>query len=271
MNPDIVIFVGGLNKNNGQDSEGNDRAGLGLPYGQDKVITELAKVNPNIAVVIISGNAVAMPWVNQVPSILEAWYNGTEAGNALASILVGDVNPSGKLPFTFPVRLEDNGAHKLGEYPGKGETTYNEGLFVGYRWADKEKIKPLFSFGHGLSYTTFQYGKIIADKKAMSSSDKITFKTIIKNSGNRAGAEVVQLYISDKKSSLPRPMKELKGFEKIYLEKGEERTVTFTIGKDELSFFDDKRHEWVAEPGTFEAIIGASSTDIKSRIAFELK
>ena len=268
---DVVIFIGGLNKNNGQDCEGNDRAALGLPYGQDKVIEEIAKVNKNLAVVVISGNAVAMPWVNQVPSIMQAWYLGTEAGNAIASVLVGDVNPSGKLPFTFPVKLTDNGAHTLGEYPGAEEQTYNEGLFVGYRWTDKHKIKPLFSFGHGLSYTTFTYGKVSADKKEMDAEGNMTFTVTVKNTGNREGSEVVQLYISDLKSSLPRPVKELKSFKKVKLQPGEEKTVTFTIDKTALSFFDADKHDWVAESGNFEALVGASSTDIRSKVGFKLK
>ena len=270
-NADAVVFIGGLNKSNYQDCEGHDRKSLGLPYTQDKLISELAKVNKNLAVVLITGNAVAMPWVNEVPAIVQGWYLGTESGNAIASILVGDANPSGKLPFTFPVKLEDNGAHKLGEYPGKGEVTYNEGIFVSYRWTDKEKIKPLFSFGHGLSYTTFEYGKATADKKEMSQNDKITFSVSVKNSGAKEGAEVVQLYISDKKSSLPRPVKELKDFAKVNLKPGEEKIVTFTVDKSALSFFDADKHDWVAESGDFEALIGASSTDIRSKVAFKLQ
>ncbi len=267
---DIVIFVGGLNKSDYQDSEGHDRKSLGLPYEQDKLITELVKANKNLVFVNISGNAVAMPWVNQVPGIVQGWFLGTEAGNALASVLVGDVNPSGKLTFTFPVKLEDNGAHALGDFPGDKEVHYNEGIFVGYRWADKQNVKPLFSFGHGLSYTTFEYGKATADKNAMASSDKITFSVKVKNTGKREGSEVVQLYITDVKSSLSRPIKELKGFEKVALKAGEEKTVTFTIDKTALSFFDDKKHDWVAEPGDFEALIGASSADIKSKVKFKL-
>ncbi len=268
---DVVIFIGGLNKNDKQDSEGHDRLELGLPYGQDKVISELAKVNKNLVVVNISGNAVAMPWVNTVPAIVQSWYNGSESGTALASILVGDVTPSGKLPFTFPVKLEDNGAHKLGEYPGNGEVTYNESIFVGYRWVDKEKIKPLFPFGHGLSYTTFAYGKVSADKKEMDAEGKMTFSVSVKNTGSREGAEIVQLYISDLKSSLPRPIKELKDFQKVMLKPGEEKTITFTIDKTALSFFDAAKHDWVAESGDFEALIGASSTDVKTKVGFKLK
>lgn len=278
---DYVIFFGGLNKSNHQDCEDSDRAALGLPYAQDRVISELAKVNKNLVVVNISGNAVAMPWVNEVPAIVQGWFLGSEAGSALASVLVGDVNPSGKLPFTFPVKLKDVGAHKLGEYPGNKEdlaakrdtvnATYHEDIFVGYRWADKEKIKPLFPFGHGLSYTTFAYGKPSADKKTMTADDTISFTVNVKNTGTREGQEVVQLYISDKKSSLPRPIKELKGFKKVKLAPGEEKAVTLTIDRKALSFFDDTRHEWVAEPGKFEAIIGSSSKDIKGIVPFELR
>ena len=281
---DYVVFFGGLNKSNHQDCEDSDRASLGLPYAQDRVISELAKVNKNLIVVNISGNAVAMPWVNEVPAIVQGWFLGSEAGTALASVLVGDANPSGKLPFTFPAKLEDVGAHKLGEYPGnkeelaqskhRGDTIneiYREDIFVGYRWADKEKIKPLFPFGHGLSYTTFAYGKPSADKKTMTADDTISFTVNVKNTGTREGQEVVQLYISDKKSSLPRPVKELKGFQKVKLAPGEEKAVTLTIDKKALSFFDDAKHEWVAEPGKFEAVIGSSSRDIKGIVLFELK
>jgi len=246
---DVVLFIGGLNKSPNQDDEGHDRKGLELSYGQDKLISELAKVNKNIVYVNISGNAVAMPWVNEVPGIVQGWFLGTEAGNALAAVLVGDVNPSGKLTFTFPVKLSDNGAHALGEFPGGDEVTYKESIFVGYRYADKQKAKPLFAFGHGLSYTTFEYGKVTADKKQMGAEDKITFSVKVKNTGKREGSEVVQLYISDLKSSLPRPIKELKEFDKVSLKAGEEKTVTFTIDKTALSFFDDKKHDWVAEPG----------------------
>jgi beta-glucosidase len=271
-NADYVIFVGGLNKSEHQDCEGADRIGLGLPYNQDKLISELAKVNKNLVVVNISGNAVAMPWVNEVPAIIQGWYSGSEAGNAIAAVLAGDVNPSGKLPFTFPVKLEDNGAITMGEYPGSnGQVNYNEGIFVGYRWNDKQKIKPLFSFGHGLSYTTFEYGKAASDKKEIAESDQITFTVSIKNTGTREGSEVVQLYISDLKSSLPRPLKELKGFEKVNLKAGEEKVVSITIDKDALSYFDPTKHSWVAEPGDFEALIGSSSSDIKSKVAFKLK
>lgn len=274
---DYVIFIGGLNKSAGQDCEDADRKGLNLSYGQDEVISALAKANKNLIVVNISGNAIAMPWISEVPAIVQDWYLGSEAGSAIAAVLMGDVNPSGKLPFTFPVRLEDNPAHAVGEYTGersKGviDVKYNESIFVGYRWTDKQKkVKPLFPFGHGLSYTTFAYGKPTADRKSLSADGTLTVKVTVKNTGARPGQEVVQLYVSDKKSSLPRPVKELKGFRKIQLAPGEEKEVAFTIDKSALSFFDDARHAWVAEPGKFEAIIAASAEDIKGVVAFELE
>lgn len=274
---DYVIFIGGLNKSAGQDCEDSDRGGLNLSYGQDDVISALAEANRNLVVVNISGNAIAMPWVNEVPAIVQDWYIGSEAGNALASILMGDANPSGKLPFTFPVKLEDNSAHALGEFVYERsndiiDVKYNESIFVGYRWADKQKkVKPLFPFGHGLSYTTFAYGKATADKKEMGADDVLSITVPITNTGSREGAEIVQLYISDLKSSLPRPVKELKGFQKVKLAPGETKNVTFTVAKDALSYYDDALQDWVVEPGKFEAIVAASATDIKSKISFSVK
>ncbi len=271
---DAVVFVGGLNRNRGNDSEENDRAGLELPYGQDELIRALVQANPRTVVALVSGNAVAMPWVGEVPAILQAWYCGTEGGNAFAAILFGDVNPSGKLPFTFPRKVTDIGAHAGGplRYPGvDGRVVYEEDIFVGYRWLDKYDIEALFPFGHGLSYTTFACGPVTADRDAMSASGKLAVSVPVKNTGDRAGAEVVQLYISDLQSTLPRPVKELKDFAKVILGPGEEKVVTFTIGKDALSYYDDGKSAWVAEPGTFEVLIGASSADIRGKVAFELK
>ena len=268
---DYVIFVGGLNKSGGQDCEGCDRQQYGLPYKQDSIITELAKANPNFVVVNISGTAVEMPWADKVPAIVQGWYLGSETGNALAQVLSGDVTPSGKLPFTWPKKLSDVPAHKLDAYSDKDEN-YKESIFVGYRWADKQKdVKPLFSFGHGLSYTTFEYVKPEVDKTVISENDSITVSVKVRNTGKVAGKEIVQLYISDKKSSLPRPIKELKGFKKIALNPGEEKSVSFTLGKDALSYFDDKKHEWVAEPGKFEAVVAASAQDVRGKVGFELK
>lgn len=276
---DYVIYIGGLNKSEHQDCEDSDRAGLELPYGQDRVIEALAKANKNLVVVNISGNAVAMPWAAKVPAIVQAWMLGSEAGNSIASVLFGETNPSGKLPFTFPVKLADVAAHAVGEYPGVPrndgsnivDERYNEGIYVDYRWFDTKKIAPLFAFGHGLSYTTFRYGKVTADKKTMTADGEITFSVDVTNTGKRAGKEVVQLYISDKKCSVDRPTKELKGFSKVEIAPGETKTVKLSIKKDALSYFDAKAHEWVAEPGMFTAHIAAAADDIRTSVDFELK
>ncbi|MBM6734176.1 glycoside hydrolase family 3 C-terminal domain-containing protein [Mediterranea massiliensis] len=273
---DCVIFIGGLNKSDGQDCENTDRKDLSLPYGQDELIEALAGANANLIVVNISGNAVAMPWAGKVAAIVQGWYLGSEAGTSLAAVLMGDVNPSGKLPFTFPARLEDVPAHSLGQYSAvrsKDVTTvqYNEGIFVGYRWTDRQKkVQPLFSFGHGLSYTTFEYGKPVVDKREMKADEQLTVTVPVKNTGSREGKEVVQLYIRDKKSSVERPVKELKGFCKVSLKPGEEKEVSFTIDRSALSYFDAGSHQWMAEPGAFEAIVAASATDIRGRVEFKL-
>ena len=270
---DLVIYVGGLNKNHEQDCEAGDRITYSLPFAQDQLIEEILAVNPNMVMTLLSGNAVEMPWVNRVPAILQSWYLGSQAGNAIANVLSGAVNPSGKLPFSFPKKLEDNGAIHFGEmsYPGDSiNQTYLEDILVGYRWHDTKKIPALYPFGYGLSYTIFEYSKPEISTNKLLPSETATVKVKVRNTGKVAGKEVVQLYISDKKSSLPRPEKELKGFQKVDLQPGEEKEVIFTITPAELSYYDDARHEWVAEPGIFEALIGASSTDIKGKARFEL-
>lgn len=273
---DCVIFIGGLNKSPGQDCEDADRASLSLPYGQDSLIMALAEANPRLVVVNISGNAVAMPWVRRVPAIVQGWYLGSESGNALAAVLMGDADPGGRLPFTFPARLEDVPAHQVGEYVGKPandtvDVHYREGIFVGYRWADRHpRVRPLFPFGHGLSYTTFAYGRPTVDTPQLTADGTVTVRVKVRNTGHRTGQEVVQLYIRDVQSSLPRPLKELKGFRKVRLAPGEETEVQFTVGREALSYFDDARHAWVAEPGRFEAIIAASAADVKGKVGFAL-
>ena len=276
---DVVIFFGGLNKAGYQDSEGHDRQQYGLPYGQDELIESLEKVNPRLVYVNISGNCVAMPWLDKVPAIVQGWFIGSEAGNAIASVLFGDVNPSGKLPFTWYASLEQCGAHALNTYPGTWreghqiiDEEYKEGIFVGYRWTDRlKKEKPLFSFGHGLSYTPFKIANLTANKTQMTADETITFTADVTNTGSRAGAETVQLYIRDKKSSLERPYKELKGFQKVSVQPGETKQVSITIDKSALSFYDDRVGEWVAEPGDFEALVGSSSAEIAGRYSFTLK
>ena len=268
---DAVIFIGGLNKADHQDCEDSDRYGLELPYAQDKTIEALAAVNPNLTVVIVSGNAVAMPWVDKVNGIMETWFSGSQTGHALADVLFGKVNPSGKLPFTFPVKLEDNAAHALNAYdPEDLSVEYKEGIFVGYRWAEKEQIKPLFAFGHGLSYTTFGYGEAKAAKATMKENGTLSVSVDVTNTGDVAGKEVVQLYIGDNEASVARPVKELKGFRKIALEPGQKQTVTFEITPDMLKFFDADKHEWVLEKGKFTAYICAASDDVRTQVEFEV-
>ncbi len=275
---DYVIVFGGLNKSDFQDCEGHDRKEYGLPYGQDELMRQLAAVNPNVVFVCISGNAVAMPWSDKVPAIVQGWFIGSESGEALASILLGEANPSGKLPFTWPATLSDVPAHRLDAYPGVWradhqviDEEYKEGIYVGYRGVDRYKTRPLFAFGHGLSYTTFSMGKVSADKRTMSPTEPITFTVTVTNTGKCAGAEVVQLYISDLKSSLPRPKKELKGFSKVYLQPGESREVSITIGSDALSYYDDAKRQWVCEPGDFEALIGNSSDHLTTKTRFTVR
>ena len=274
---DYVIYVGGLNKSNHQDCENTDRRGLGLPYGQDAVIEALAAATDRLIVVNISGNAVAMPWIDEVPAVLQAWYIGSEAGHSIADVLSGDVNPSGKLPFTFPARLEDVPAHIFGDYTGVASSDtvdieYKDGMNVGYRWTDRQKkTRPLFAFGHGLSYTEFEYGEPYLDSSVMIADGTVTVSVEVTNTGGRAGQEVVQMYIGDRKSSLPRPLKELKGFCKVSLAPGESKVVSFVIDREALSFFDPDRHEWVAEPGRFDVYLASASDDVRGKVSFELE
>ena len=260
---DCVIYVGGLNKSLYQDCENRDRLEYGLPYGQDELIMALAEVNPNVNVVIISGNAVAMPWIDNVKSVLFGWYGGSEAGRAIADVLFGDVNPSGKLPFSIPVKLEDNPAHYNGKtFPTRGKNYYDEGIFLGYRWHEKMNIKPLFAFGHGLSYTEFEYGDIKLSSKKIRNG-KLTVKVPVTNVGKVAGSEVVQIYVHDCESSVERPAKELKGFDKVYLEPGETKIVTIELAPDAFRFFDEATMAWKTEAGEFEILACSSSDNIR--------
>lgn len=281
---DYVVMFGGLNKSDFQDCEGHDRKSYELPYNQNELIEALSKANKNFIYVNISGNPVAMPWKSKVPAIVQGWFIGSEAGNALASVLTGETNPSGKLPYTWVSSLNEVGAHALGTYPGTwrkegGSKTkdniideeYKEGIYVGYRWADKEKTHPLFAFGHGLSYTSFSLSNLRTDKKIINKEDKITFTVTVKNTGKRAGSETIQLYIHDVKSSIDRPYKELKGFSKVYLQQGESKDVNITIDQSALSFYDESTSSWKAEPGQFIAMVGNSSDNLKLKYTFSLK
>ena len=251
----VVIFAGLSNLFEGG---AHDRDGFNLPGEQDKLIMEVTKANPNTVVVLINGTPVAMPWIDNVKAVLEAYYPGQEGGNAIANVLFGVVNPSGKLPETFPVRLEDNPT--FGNFPGKDNVVfYEEGIYVGYRHYDTLKIKPLFAFGHGLSYTEFTYSDLTLEIV----KNKLVASCNITNSGKVNGAEVLQLYVKDLEASVDRPEKELKGFKKVFLKAGEKKSVLIEIEKENLSFFSEDLMKWVFEPGKFEILIGSSSGDIR--------
>ena len=275
---DYVIFVGGLNKSAHQDNESTDRLQITLPYNQEDVILALAEVSKNLVVVNISGSAVAMPWADSVDAIVQGWYGGTETGNALADVLTGKVNPSGRLPFSVPFKYEDGPIKTEAQYPGiKAEgdqfwqTHYSEGVYVGYRWYDTKEIPVQFPFGHGLSYTTFEYSNAKAAKPSMTSHGTLKVSVDVANTGDTDGAEIVQLYIADPQASIDRPAKELKGFEKVWLKAGQKKTVTFEIDAEDLSYFDAEKHEWVAEQGEFQALFARSAGDVRAVAAFELK
>ena len=271
---DLVVLVGGLNKNHFQDCEGGDRLEYGLPFGQDELIEALLGVNKNLVLVLLSGNAVEMPWVSRVPAIVQGWYLGSMGGKSLADILSGAVNPSGKLPFSFPAKLTDCGAHAFDElsYPGDSiKQEYKEDILVGYRWHDTKEIPALFPFGHGLSYTTFTYGKPMASAKAMAADGMLTVTVAVKNTGSIAGKEIVQLYVGDDKCSVLRPVKELKHFAKVALAPGEEKSVTFTLTPDDLKFYDEASAAWKYEPGKFKAYVCASSADVRGVVLFEMQ
>ncbi|MEI6555655.1 MAG: glycoside hydrolase family 3 C-terminal domain-containing protein [Paludibacter sp.] len=273
-NADAVIFIGGLNKNWFQDSEGDDRKSMVLPYNQDKLINSILTVNKNLTVLLCSGNAVEMPWLEKVPALVQTWYLGSEAGNAIANIISGEVNPSGKLPFSFPKKLEDNAAISFGKtsYPGiDNKQEYLEDILVGYRWFDTKKITPLFPFGFGLSYTTFEYGKITTDKKEYSQNEVIKLSFTVKNTGKTNGSEIIQVYISQPKASVIRPVKELKAFKKVFLKAGELQIVELEIKAKDMAFYNDKTKEWTLESSEFILRNAASSADVKSSISIQIK
>jgi len=261
---DITIVFAGLNHNHGMDAEGEDKDTFELPLDQVKLIKETIQENPHTIVVLINGSPVDMgDWIDQTPSVIEAWYGGMEAGTAIANVLFGDVNPSGKLAITFPKRLSDSPAHASKRtYPGNDKVFYDEGIFVGYRHFDTKNIEPLFPFGYGLSYTTFAYENLTIDKKKIRGDDVLKVSVDITNTGKINGKEIVQLYIQDVQSSVERPLKELKGFKKINLNSGQMKTIVFELNNDDLSFYHPTENSWVVEKGMFKILIGSSSRDI---------
>jgi beta-glucosidase len=270
-----VVVVGRYNK---LESEGFDVKTMDLPAGQDELIAAVEQANPHTVVVLNTGDPVTMTkWIDKTPALLDMWYGGEEGGHALAAILFGDANPSGKLPVTFPKKFEDSPA--AATYPGKNlETTYAEGIYVGYRYYDTKKVEPQFPFGFGLSYTKFEYSDLELSSDIEATGDKnmprvagmATVKLKVRNAGARAGAEIVQLYIHDGHSKIDRPLKELKGFRRVELNAGETKTVVFRLYRDGLSYWDPERKSWVANPGGFEAQVGSSSRDIRLHATLDL-
>lgn len=264
---DVAVVFAGLGGE--WESEGYDRPTMDLPAEQNALIARVAAANPKTVVVLNTGSPITMPWLDQVAAVVQAWYPGQEIGNGIADVLFGRVNPSGRLPQTYPQRLEDNPAYI--NYPGEnGKVYYGEGIFVGYRYYDKKKIAPLFPFGYGLSYTTFQYSRLAIGAQSYDSPEAIPVSVDVTNTGTRAGQEVVQLYVQDIAARLARPEKELKAFAKVYLEPGETKTVSFTLNQKSLAYYDPAASGWVAEAGAFEVLIGSSALDIRAVGVFEL-
>lgn len=262
---DAVIYFGGLS--HGDDRESIDRPDMKLPNSQDEIISKLIAANEKTVVFLVAGSAVEMPWSKQASAIVWGWYGGMEAGNAFADILTGDVNPSGKMPITLPVHLEDTAPIALDDYNAK-ESLYTEGVFIGYRWFEQQNIKPIFAFGHGLSYTNFTLTDINLSASNITADEGISVTVKVTNTGKVAGAEVVQLYLHDKEASVARPIKELKGFAKVYLAAGESKTVSISLNKRDLSYWDVNSNDWLAEAGEFEILLGTALDDIRLTTEF---
>lgn len=257
---EVVILVAGLTPE--WEAEGFDRVDMKLPGLQDQLIEQVASVNPNVVVVLNSGSPVEMPWLDKVRGVVQLWYDSQEAGNALADVLFGDASPSGKLPITFPRRLQDNPSYI--NFPGEGgRVSYGEGLFIGYRYYDKKGIEPLFPFGFGLSYTAFEYTNLHLNPEEFNIADGLTVSLDVRNTGKRMGKETVQIYVRDVRSSLIRPEKELKAFVKTALKAGETTTVTVQLDREAFWFYDPAHHDWITQPGEFKILVGASSQDIR--------
>jgi len=262
---DTVIYFGGLS--HGDDREAIDRPDMQLPHGQDEIIAKLLAANPQTIIFMIAGSAVEMPWAEKAKAIVWGWYAGMEAGNAFAEVLTGDVNPGGKMPISLPEYLSDTSAIMLNDYNAQ-ESLYPEGVFIGYRWFEKNNIRPMFPFGHGLSYTTFKYSNISLSSTSVGENEDLEVRVTIRNTGTVAGSEVVQLYLNDKEASVERPAKELKGFNKVFLEAGESKTVSMRLKQRDLSFWDIKSNNWLAEKGEFKVLLGSSSADIRLTASF---
>lgn len=269
---DVVIFFGGLNHDLFLDSEGGDKLNMGLPYKQDSIISSIIKANPKTLVVLITGGPVEMGgWVDTIPALLETSYNGMEGGTALVNIIFGKVNPSGKLTDTWPFKLEDTPVAKFGEYPGRnGTVKYNEGIYVGYRYYDIKNVDPRYPFGYGLSYSSYEYSGLEVPKAFSIKQDSLGVTFSVKNTGQFPGKEIAQVYVSNPGCSIERPIKELKQFVKIDLLPGETKKINLTLNKRAFQYYDINKNSWVAEPGTFEILVGSSSRDIKLKAELKL-
>ena len=268
---DVALLVCGLNHD--YDTESFDRLNMDIPYGQVELIQEVVKANPRTIVVMIAGSPLNMAAVDICsPAIVWAWFNGMEGGNALVDVLSGKVNPSGKMPFTTPVSLDQSPAHALGNFPGRDlKVNYEEDILVGYRWFDTKGLPVVYPFGYGLSYTTFDYSNLNTDKETYDQADTIQATFTLTNTGDREGAEVAQLYVSDPVCSVMRPVKELKGFKKVFLKPGESRRITLDIPVSSLAFYSEAQSQFVVEPGEFILQLGASTSDIKQKISIDVK
>ena len=268
---DVALLVCGLNHD--YDTESFDRLNMDIPYGQVELIQEVVKANPRTIVVMIAGSPLNMAAVDICsPAIVWAWFNGMEGGNALVDVLSGKVNPSGKMPFTTPVSLDQSPAHALGNFPGRDlKVNYEEDILVGYRWFDTKGLPVVYPFGYGLSHTTFNYSNLNTDKKTYDQADTIQATFTLTNTGDREGAEVAQLYVSDPVCSVMRPVKELKGFKKVFLKPGESRRITLDIPVSSLAFYSEAQSQFVVEPGEFILQLGASTSDIKQKISIDVK
>jgi beta-glucosidase len=265
---DVAIIAAGLP--DAVESEGYDRKNLDLPAGHDQLIRAVAKAQPRCVVVLMNGSAVRMPWADEVPAIVEGWLGGQAGGGALADVLTGAVNPSGKLSETFPVRIEDTAAFPF--FPCiDGEARYGEGIFIGYRWFDTRKIEPLFPFGHGLSYTTFAYTAIRADAMSIDDEDGVQVHVTVKNTGRRAGQEVVQLYVHERAPRVPQPTRQLRRFAKVNLAPGEEKNVTLRLERRDFAYWDVRIHDWAVQSGTFDVQVGGSSRELPLHLALEVR
>lgn len=271
---DIVLYVGGLNKSHLQDCEGDDRQSYELPYNQEALISQLQAVNSNLGMLLVTGNAVETPWLSQINGLLQTWYLGSMAGNAIADVVSGDVNPSGKLPFSFSKKIEDNAAHAFGElsYPGDGTNQhYKEDILVGYRWFDTKKIEPQYAFGFGLSYTNFNLTDIKTNATKFNTNDTITVSCNVTNSGDFDGSEVVQVYVGKKNSKVKRALKELKGFEKIHVKKGASHKVNIEIPISKLAYYNENKSSWDIEAGDYLIYVGNASNHITENILVKIK